>query len=210
MEITATVGRVERHTPPEINDQIMRDIECSLVHYAGQPEAIGDRLEELDHEWDIERTLQAQASGAVLTGLVLSVVRGKRWLGLAAFSGYFLMQHALKGWCPPVALYRRLGVRTAHEIEVERTALKALRGDFGHVGEGREPVERAHQALDAACRSRGNGRAMGRGVPISTGEELQSEEIISEPGRSAAGGPRGRHEPRQAGGPGLPGFADGV
>jgi hypothetical protein len=42
----------------------------------------------------------------------------------------FLLQHAVQGWCPPLPLLRRLGVRTADEINEERYALKALRGDF--------------------------------------------------------------------------------
>jgi hypothetical protein len=47
----------------------------------------------------------------------------------------FLLQHALQGWCPPVSLFRRLGVRTSAEIEQERYALKALRGDFQNIPE---------------------------------------------------------------------------
>jgi hypothetical protein len=39
-------------------------------------------------------------------------------------------QHALQGWCPPLSAIRRLGVRSAAEIEEERTALRAIRGDF--------------------------------------------------------------------------------
>jgi hypothetical protein len=44
-----------------------------------------------------------------------------------------------------VPLLRRLGVRTAREIELERIALKALRGDFDHVND-------AGSALEAAAR----------------------------------------------------------
>jgi hypothetical protein len=42
----------------------------------------------------------------------------------------FLFQHAVQGWCPPLPVLRRLGVRTRKEIDRERYALKALRGDF--------------------------------------------------------------------------------
>ena len=45
----------------------------------------------------------------------------------------FLFQHAIQGWCPPLPILRRLGFRTAREIDTERTALKALRGDFANV-----------------------------------------------------------------------------
>jgi hypothetical protein len=216
MDIAQTVGRVERHTPAEINDQIQRDIECSLVHFAARPEAIAERLAELDREWDIERTLEAQAAGAVLSGLVLSVIRGRRWLGLAAFSGYFLLQHALHGWCPPVSLYRRLGIRTAHEINTERTALKMLRGDFDKAGEARDPQARAQAALQAAMKgcpgssfSAFGSSRRGEPAPGIVIEETEEVVVISDPGRSAAGAARNRPEPR-GGGPGMPGFGDGV
>ncbi|MCA9457611.1 MAG: hypothetical protein KC587_13175, partial [Nitrospira sp.] len=45
------------------------------------------------------------------------------------------LQHAIQGWCPPVPLFRRMGIRTTHEIQQERHALKALRGDYRDVAE---------------------------------------------------------------------------
>jgi len=57
----------------------------------------------------------------------------------------FLFQHAVQGWCPPIPVLRRLGVRTSREIELERIALKALRGDFDHVND-------ASSAMEAAAR----------------------------------------------------------
>ena len=63
----------------------------------------------------------------------------------------FLLQHAVQGWCPPLPVFRRLGFRTQTEIEEERYALKALRGDFRDVaaGDGHDParIERALQAV---------------------------------------------------------------
>jgi hypothetical protein len=35
-----------------------------------------------------------------------------------------------QGWCPPLTVFRRLGVRTRREIDLERYAIKALRGDL--------------------------------------------------------------------------------
>jgi hypothetical protein len=63
----------------------------------------------------------------------------------------FLLQHALQGWCPPVPFFRRRGVRTEAEIDRERYALKAVRGDFRHVAApGNEGARRrADMALDA-------------------------------------------------------------
>jgi hypothetical protein len=92
------------------------------------------RLGELDEEWDIERVLEANAASVALAGTVLAATVHKRWLMLPALVGGFLLQHATHGWCPPVPVLRRLGYRTAREIETERIALKALRGDFGKIG----------------------------------------------------------------------------
>jgi hypothetical protein len=44
--------------------------------------------------------------------------------------GFFLLQHALQGWCPPLPIIRALGVRTAEEISAEKAVLKRMRGDF--------------------------------------------------------------------------------
>lgn len=63
--------------------------------------------------------------------------------------GGFLLRHAVQGWCPPLPVFRRLGARTQSEIDHERYALKALRGDFrGVAADGPD----ARQALAAAGR----------------------------------------------------------
>lgn len=66
--------------------------------------------------------------------------------------GGFLLQHALQGWCPPLPIFRRYGVRTQTEIDYERYALKAVRGDFRGVPAGSEAPDSsaAGRALRAA------------------------------------------------------------
>jgi hypothetical protein len=59
-----------------------------------------------------------------------------RFYLLPGLVGAFLLQHAIQGWCPPVPIFRRLGFRTAGEIDEERYALKDLRGDFRVVAVG--------------------------------------------------------------------------
>ena len=73
----------------------------------------------------------------------------RRLLVLPGLVAAFLLQHALQGWCPPVPLFRHLGFRTAAEIDEERCALKALRGDFREVpaGDGRAAAGQALQAV---------------------------------------------------------------
>ena len=60
----------------------------------------------------------------------MGILGNRKWSLLPGVIGGFLLQHAVEGWCPPVPLLRRLGFRTEAEIQRERYALKALRGDF--------------------------------------------------------------------------------
>ena len=147
----STVDRVPNRTSNSINRKIMRQIAGSVRWHAAHPEAIDRRLRELDREWDVERTLEANASTLAFTGVVLGGTLDKRWLALPTLVTAFLFQHAVQGWCPPLPILRRLGFRTAREIDTERYALKALRGDFGPIGPGSHDHDsRASHALQAA------------------------------------------------------------
>jgi hypothetical protein len=131
--ITATDRRVSDHTPDISNERIRREIDANVAFYAQHPGQIEGRLAELDREWDIERVLETGSSALTLSGLLLSITSSRKWILLSlAVQGFFL-QHALQGWCPPLPLLRHLGVRTADEINRERCALKALRGDMADV-----------------------------------------------------------------------------
>lgn len=129
--IPATTERVSRHTAEEINERIRRETLDNLSEcIAGGTAAVDKRLRDLEHEWDIERTLEANAATLSLIGLGLGAFVDRKWFALPAVVCGFLLQHAIQGWCPPVPLFRRLGVRTSTEIDRERYALKSLRGDF--------------------------------------------------------------------------------
>ncbi|HMA13939.1 MAG TPA: hypothetical protein VKP12_04085 [Kiloniellaceae bacterium] len=128
--IPDTVERVSRHTAEEVNRRIAADTEDRVRWLAEHPELIPERLRVLDEEWDIERTLEANAAVLAFAGTVAGATLDRRWLALPALVTAFLFQHATQGWCPPLPVLRRLGFRTAREIEVERTALRILRGDF--------------------------------------------------------------------------------
>jgi hypothetical protein len=144
--ISRTTSRVPEHTADAVNAQLRKETEDRVAYWASLgPEAIEERLAELDREWDIERALEANAATAVLAGVVLGVVAHRRWFLFPAVVGGFLLQHAIQGWCPPLAILRRLGFRTAEEIAYERYALKALRGDF----HGVEPVHGAQRRPQA-------------------------------------------------------------
>ena len=128
--ISSSAARVSRQTDVAVTDRIRRQTERNIAHFAAHPDQIDARLRELDEEWDIERVLETGSSALTLTGLTLGIIRARKWLLLSLAVQTFFMQHALQGWCPPLPLFRRLGFRTQYEIEQERYALKALRGDF--------------------------------------------------------------------------------
>jgi hypothetical protein len=128
---TYETDRVRRHTPTEINRRIDADIDTALQRYAGaSPEVVSRRIDQLDREWDIERLLETNAASISLLGFALSRLHNRNWMWLPAGVAVFLLQHALQGWCPPVSLFRRLGVRTQAEIDREKYGLKALRGEL--------------------------------------------------------------------------------
>ena len=131
--------------------RIRRQTEANVAYFGkGGPQVIGERLRELDREWDVERLLEANAATIALTGLCLGTLVNRRWFLLPAIVAGFLLQHAIQGWCPPIPVFRRLGMRVQTEIEEERYALKAIRGDFtGITGNGDERTPTVLQAVRA-------------------------------------------------------------
>jgi hypothetical protein len=151
VEMTAlptTKDRVPRHTADNVNARLSAEMEARIRHLAAHPDRITERIAALEAEWDIERAIEANAATLALIGVALGFFAHPYWLFLPALVTMFLLQHALQGWCPPVPVLRRLGFRTVYEIERERHALKALRGDFALVE--REP-DKAAAALQAAA-----------------------------------------------------------
>ena len=150
-----TTHRVELHTAPRLNEAIRQRADAEIVRLEGAPpDEIERRLLALEREWDVERLLQTNASIIVLLGLALATTVDRRFLLLPAAVLAFFAQHALQGWCPPIPVFRRLGVRTQGEIERERYALKALRGDFDAVPgpEAAPSSERVRAVLAAVDR----------------------------------------------------------
>jgi hypothetical protein len=142
-QLEREVDRVRDHSAHHVNRRIARTMNASVQHHIRQGrDAILKRLAELDREWDIDRVLMANfaVAGGVsfLLGLERSKPRffgygrrGSGWLYVFGAQLSFLLLHAGVGWCPPVAVWRRFGVRTKNEIEVERQMLSnALEGDI--------------------------------------------------------------------------------
>ena len=124
--LPSTVDRVPHNTASGINARIRERTRQRVARTVqGGSRQVLCRLAELDREWDIERVLEANAATVSLLGFALAFGSDRRYLALPVVVSAFLLQHALQGWCPPLPLLRRLGVRTANEIEDERRLLLA-------------------------------------------------------------------------------------
>ena len=144
--------RIKAHTAPEVNEHIEEQSHVNVLGYAAQDnDAISKRIDELDKEWDIERTLMTGAGINVLFGVLMGAFVNRKWFYWPAIVASFMLQHTIQGWCPPLIPMRRSGVRTRHEIEREKTALRILRGDFQDTGasDGTD-AERAEAAWRAS------------------------------------------------------------
>jgi hypothetical protein len=145
---------VRESTAAPVNRRLDADaLDRVTAHAFATPEEIDDRIGQLRQEWDIERVLEVNAAAIALSGLALGTTVSRRFLAVPAVVLSFLAQHAIQGWCPPIPVFRRLGVRTRKEIDREIVALKALRGDFDDVR--RQPAsehagQRARAAWEAA------------------------------------------------------------
>jgi hypothetical protein len=151
MRLPDTTKRVVLHSAPWKTRRIERQMEQRLWYFTAHPDEIEGRLRELDGEWDMERILETNASSLALLGLLLGSGVNRKFYLLPVFVTGFLLLHALQGWCPPVPLFRRLGIRTQSEIELERHSLKALRGDYGPL-DGGDDTPFPARALAAARR----------------------------------------------------------
>lgn len=119
--------RVRRSTAASVNEKIDRQTDTNIQTYANSSrDAVLQRIQELDKEWDVERMLEVNASTLALTGLVLGMTVNRKWLAVPAVVLSFLFQHGVQGWCPPLPVLRRLGVRTRGEIDREKYQLMAL------------------------------------------------------------------------------------
>lgn len=129
--ILPNAKRVQLNTAYEINERIRRKMLLETASFADKGRnAISHRLKELDDEWDTERVLETNAAILIILSITFGFQLHYAWFYVAGIIAFFLLQHALQGWCPPLAIIRRLGIRTATEINEEKMVLKALRGDF--------------------------------------------------------------------------------
>lgn len=137
LEIDQPGDRVRRHTAARPNERIEAFTRWQVEDTVRRGrDAVVTRLAELEKEWDIDRVLMLNFAviggggflkGALRRGLKLRPSLNG-WQIFTTIQLAFLAMHATVGWCPPVVLFRRLGIRTSREIEAERRALEQALG----------------------------------------------------------------------------------
>ncbi|HSI27664.1 MAG: hypothetical protein ACAH05_08150 [Methylophilus sp.] len=121
---TNQFDRVRNSTAPDINIHIDLVTNRNIQYFSSRPAwEVKKRILALEKEWDVERVLEVNASTLALTGLLLGLTLNKKWLALPAVVLPFLLQHGLQGWCPPLPVLRRMGIRTQDEIDREKYSL---------------------------------------------------------------------------------------
>jgi hypothetical protein len=144
--MSITTDRARRHTARSVIRRIDDEMVSRLSNVADHSDRSQARLDSLDREWDIDRVIETEAAAMGLLGLTLGVTVNSRLLAMPGVVGAAVFLFALRGIYPLLPLFRRLGVRTAVEIERERYAVKALRGDFAALPQAAAPGDATNLA----------------------------------------------------------------
>ena len=94
------------------------------------PQAIEDRLAELEGKWSAGRVTKVVIGVLLIVGFALTALLNPWWLILPALGGLFLLQYFFSRTSWLGLLFQKLGFQTSSEIDQEKLALKVLRGDF--------------------------------------------------------------------------------
>ena len=127
--------RIREHTAPDVNRKIDQQTRGAIAEASRTPGARRARLAELDREWTVDSALMLNFGivGAISAFKAMSNLRATgRAGGWGVFFWVqlgFLVNHAIRGWCPPLPVFRRLGFRSAQEIGAERVALSGGAAD---------------------------------------------------------------------------------
>jgi hypothetical protein len=110
------------------------------------PQAIGDRLAQLDREWTAGRMTKATMGATIMIGLALAAIN-PWWLILPATGGLLLLSYLFGRTSWLGLMFHEMGYRSGFEVDQEKMALKVLRGDFRHLPtlheiESREDISR--------------------------------------------------------------------
>ena len=152
------------------NSQVGLEKRLACLADAG-PQAITDRLAQLDREWSAGRMTKATIGVLIAVGLGLTAVANPWWLVLPAIGGFFLLQYLFSRQSWLGATFRELGFRSGGDIDQEKFALRALRGDFKYL-----PTVHEIESKDDISRLEGEG-----GITIEPEEaKMDTKDVVRE------------------------------
>ncbi len=128
--------RIRERSSAEVNRRIDR-VTRGAISEVTTPDEIRARIAELDREWHLDRALMGVFSvlGTLTSQAAMRSLRRRGRLGFWGLLFFtqmgFLAYHVARGWCPPVSVLRRLGVRSSQEICAERAALERKLAQLG-------------------------------------------------------------------------------
>ncbi len=108
-------------------------IQDKVNEYYHDQDKINQRLLELDNELDLETYIQTESSALTIAGAILGLTVNKKWLILPLATSILVIAGIARGRSIPLTLFKKIGYRTRTEIEKEKYALKAIRGDFKYL-----------------------------------------------------------------------------
>jgi len=120
-----TIARDETKTCANIGSLEQR---LACLADAG-PQAIEDRLTQLDHEWTAGRMTKASMGVVIVSGLALATLN-PLWLILPGVGGVLMLSYLFGRTSWLGGLFHKMGYRQGSEVDQEKMALKVLRGDF--------------------------------------------------------------------------------
>ena len=142
---------LHNHTQKACTGDVNLEQRLACLADAG-PQAINERLAQLDREWSAGRVTKALIGAMIVVGFALTALLNPWWLVLPALGGVFLLQYFFGRTSWLGATFREVGFRSGQEIDQERFALRALRGDFKNL-----PTVHEIESKDDISRFEGEG-----------------------------------------------------
>jgi len=154
----------------QCNGQTKLETRLACLADAG-PQAISDRLDQLEREWSAGRMTKATLGVLIVAGLALTAVSNPWWLILPAVGAFFLLQYLFSRTSWLGATFQEMGFRSGAEIDQEKFALRALRGDFKSL-----PTVHEIESKDDISRLEGEG-----GIAVDPEESKQDvRDVVKE------------------------------
>jgi hypothetical protein len=129
-----THDRIREHSSEGANRRIDRETRGAIAEARHSSVARTARIRELEKEWNIDRALMLNFGIVGAFTAFKAMQQMKRTGHLGGWGLFFwvqmgfLVNHAVRGWCPPMPVFRRLGFRSPNEISAEMVALHQTDG----------------------------------------------------------------------------------